>query len=485
MKIPLPKNRSLRWGLFFSLLCFGFYLSLALYRWKIGRDSARELQEIVERLNREDPGWDWESFVNRPWTIPDDKNSFTILKQIFIAPKFKILEIDPNIHDWRILPEKMPPEVCEWVSTYLNDRREAVELCRKLVDYPEGRHRIQYSEDIISTLLPTVQDTRVVASLLQWDIRMQSQLGNFDTCVQDLRAMRNAARSFGDEGFLIAALVRIAIDTIFCQSLQEMLSQGETTEAQLALLQKELAEELADEFPYRSLRCERAIMFYMVKYFGENLGLNKQSLRVLNGLAGPSPNEPNQFQSALLTFRYPPYAKADQAYALKMMTAYMEAYRLPLEQRNQKFEELDESFKVSRGMFQAKTLLTNLLFPSVSKIYQRSEPRRKALLRCTLLSIASERFRLANKRWPKSLEELVPKFIEKIDVDPYTETPLKFLTLRDGIVIYSVGEDRLDDGGAVLPNQNPNFERGQYAQGSNGLSKDIGFRLWNTEKRGR
>ena len=54
--------------------------------------------------------------------------------------------------------------------------------------------------------------------------------------------------------------------------------------------------------------------------------------------------------------------------------------------------------------------------------------------------------------------------------DPFTGGPLRFRRLDDGIVIYSVGADRKDDGGDLGPSQNKS-------------GKDIGFRLWDVSQR--
>jgi hypothetical protein len=85
-------------------------------------------------------------------------------------------------------------------------------------------------------------------------------------------------------------------------------------------------------------------------------------------------------------------------------------------------------------------------------------------------ALAAERFRRDFGRWPTTLDELVPKYVIAVPRDPHDLQPLRLARRPDGIVIYSVGQDEIDDGGAIE---------------SDGAAKatDIGFRLWDVEQR--
>ena len=64
------------------------------------------------------------------------------------------------------------------------------------------------------------------------------------------------------------------------------------------------------------------------------------------------------------------------------------------------------------------------------------------------LGIALEQFRLAKGQYPERLEELVPQWIEVLPIDRFTDAALKYHTIEDSYVIYSVGRDSIDNGGA-------------------------------------
>jgi hypothetical protein len=51
---------------------------------------------------------------------------------------------------------------------------------------------------------------------------------------------------------------------------------------------------------------------------------------------------------------------------------------------------------------------------------------------------------------PASLDSLVPEFFEKVPIDPMDGKPLRYrVSEKTGCVLWSVGKDRIDDGGKV------------------------------------
>ena len=94
----------------------------------------------------------------------------------------------------------------------------------------------------------------------------------------------------------------------------------------------------------------------------------------------------------------------------------------------------------------------------------------RAELRTARCMLALERYRQAHAKWPASLRELVPEFIEAVPVDPYDGQPLRYHRRVDGVVIYSIGPDKFDNGGAV---------RNQPGK----PATDIGFQLWDPARR--
>jgi hypothetical protein len=73
---------------------------------------------------------------------------------------------------------------------------------------------------------------------------------------------------------------------------------------------------------------------------------------------------------------------------------------------------------------------------------------------------ALERFRLKNGEYPKTLNELVPQFIEKLPHDIIGGQPLKYRRTTDGrFTLYSISWNETDDGGQFSL---PPYDKGDW-----------------------
>ena len=61
------------------------------------------------------------------------------------------------------------------------------------------------------------------------------------------------------------------------------------------------------------------------------------------------------------------------------------------------------------------------------------------------LAVAVTRYRFAHGRHPTTLDELVPRFIPQLPLEPFHHSPYRLRQTKDGITIYSVGYDGVDD----------------------------------------
>lgn len=72
-------------------------------------------------------------------------------------------------------------------------------------------------------------------------------------------------------------------------------------------------------------------------------------------------------------------------------------------------------------------------------------------LQAVRAAVGLKRFRLAEGRWPDSLNELVPRFMPSVPVDPFDGKPLRYRLESGSPILWSIGHDRDDDGGVVDP----------------------------------
>src|SRR5207302_3333920 len=118
-----------------------------------------------------------------------------------------------------------------------------------------------------------------------------------------------------------------------------------------------------------------------------------------------------------------------------------------------------------------RSRLDGNVMPAV-KIIGEADRRVQANLRCAVAALAAERYRLGQNRWPESLEVLVKAgLLDAVPTDPFDGKPLRLKHTIDGLVIYSVGQNHLDDGGKI-DRHHPSDR-----------ATDVGFRLWDDGRR--
>lgn len=79
------------------------------------------------------------------------------------------------------------------------------------------------------------------------------------------------------------------------------------------------------------------------------------------------------------------------------------------------------------------------------------QPRQDMLRVATVTVIALEQFRRRTGNWPERLDQLVPGDLETIPQDVFSGRPLVYRLVNGVPLLYSVWEDRTDDGGTPLP----------------------------------
>jgi hypothetical protein len=63
---------------------------------------------------------------------------------------------------------------------------------------------------------------------------------------------------------------------------------------------------------------------------------------------------------------------------------------------------------------------------------------------------------------PAGLEELAPKYLPSVPLDPFIGLPLHYRQLPKGYVVYSVDRDGRDDGGKEKPANRKSSDRNTY-----------------------
>jgi hypothetical protein len=418
--------------------------------------SSKRLQEALAELDRTEPGWRLQDIEAARERVPEEENSApVVLDAVSRLPgSWPALDFSARYSD---LPpqERLSDEDYRLFGQELNGLGPALQVARSLADMPHGRHRITYERFVLDTRLNDQQKTRRVVSLLFYDALRQAQRKDPRAALRSCRAALNAARSLGDEPFAISQLIRVACVLQACQGIERTLAQGEPAPEDLASLQPLLREEDAFADQLVVARGERA----SVQETFAAIESGQAPLGHLEGLPAGGGDHPLGW---LLRARF---VEAHPA-MLDLMTRWVAIAQLPVTEQINAEKELDKEVRERR----ASEPLAVLLLPALQKLADASR-RKHAYLRCTDVALACERYRREHREWPASLDSLCPHFLPRVPLDPFDGKPLRYKRVSDGVLIYSVGNDGIDNGGS-LDRKNPTR-----------AGADMGLQLWNVTQR--
>ena len=159
-------------------------------------------------------------------------------------------------------------------------------------------------------------------------------------------------------------------------------------------------------------------------------------------------------------------ARGCHAAYLRYLNQCVEIAKLPPEQQVERLRHFD---------LQPPDNVPRLLMPTAGSVDFKWLAERfqggLAFLRCAIVAVAVERYRIAHGRWPNHLDELVPRYLANVPTDPFDGQPVRYRRLKDGMIIYTIGEDQKDNGG----------QRVRIQAGA--PDRDVGFQLWDPERR--
>jgi hypothetical protein len=393
------------------------------------------LRGALADLDRADPGWRLEDLLAARVVVPPEENSAPVVTAALalLPDEWPSSEFSSAVAA-AIRPERLSQADYTRLGNELNEWEPALVVARKISYLSRGRHPITLPRpDLYATPLTDQQGARKVATLLQADAIRRVEEGYADRALADCRAIVNVGRSVGDEPFVRSQMTRNHCVVLGCRTAAHVMSLAEPSLEELAALQKLLEEE--DTFPelWHTMRAARA----GVQEMCTAVGTGQASLATVTGT---SPNGTEETLSLVLR----PEFKYEHPQILSTMTRYVEVSRLPThEQMSQ-----EACIEADLRALPRTAMLARLVIPSMAKVAKGSW-HKQAILRCAIATLAAERYRRANGRWPVTLEDLVPVELSRIPQDPYDGEPLLYARHGGGIVVYSVGPDCTDDGGMV------------------------------------
>jgi hypothetical protein len=471
-----PRRRPIL-GRFLLILLVSLAVPVLPYlvaRW----NASRAVQAAAAAIATQDPGWTWEEIQDCRDPVPDDQNGATqVLAAYKLLPpqwmnwhdpavlaRVGLTEIDSPALDNLLSPpqsgRRLDDKYLKVIRAEVERARPALTAALRVTEYRRGRFPIPWRATYFTTLLGEVQNARAVSTLLGYRAQVRAHDGDFGEACACARAMLHVARTLDAEPAVIAYLVRVAQAQAAVDSLQRTLALGQPAAADLVPLASLLEQEDATEpaLCLAAMRGERAGVHKMFEAYESG----EVPLADLMRLAEMNP----RWAGALGLLAVPTVRHAHAAY-LRHITAFIEISKLPAAEQPARYREAEQELRADPN-----AVFARLLVPAADRI-AATQLRRQAELRCVVAGLAAERYRQEKDHWPERLTMLVPMYLKAVPADPYDGQPLRLRRLRSGVVIYAVGPDQKDDGGAVN-------RRNPVSAGT-----DVGFRLWDVDQRGR
>lgn len=256
--------------------------------------------------------------------------------------------------------------------------------------------------DILSfdQLLPELAGIRELARGLSYEARAHLAAGETDKAIDSLQDCLRLAHNANMNGVLIHALVAKAVETIASHALSDCLNEGNPSADRL----------IAFAAWNEQNRLSR-------QGFGDTLALDTRAgLLSLDGQPIINAGFLSMSPALVEWARKPAHLRdgLPQEVAAGLMTALA-----PLEHYN----------RISQSMAEADTLLAGIS------------------IRC-----AMEAFKLRTGAYPATLGDLSPDYLPELPKDPFSGEDFRYGADAEAgtYLLYSVGPDKTDDGGAVV-----------------------------------
>jgi hypothetical protein len=422
-----------------------------------------EANRLIAELDRTEPGWRQPVAPAAP--LPADRDSLVAIRRVTeLLPKHWAKEVDENSNsmigrEFCPAPCMLPKRDADDLAAVLKRADAALPFALTIKDLPDGSPVTKPGDLLDTTDAHLAQQVGELLDYAIYDhLQHKDVAGAWEAC----RAHANLGKPFG-QGALIAGLIRMALTAVANTGIERTLAHDEVSEADLATMQKSIAEEAKVDyfFPYLPGECA-----YWLKTCDDAIADPAKAMKAFGEF-----NKDKIGWWGQLNERFPrPMFLRSKIETVERMKAVHRLQPLRGFDRYEAMGRLDREFGPP-----AKDGTQRLTWDmSAVLIDARSERGLLARLGCAEVALAAERFRLKFGRWPANASELVDKgLLTRIPEDPFDGNPLRMRLFAHGLVVYAVGKKKDYDG-----TDWDNFDdlETRFREGPE-------FRLWNPERR--
>lgn len=320
---------------------------------------------------------------------------------------------------------------------------------------------------LLAALMPLPQEIRSIVRALSCRALLAVREGRIDDAQRDLLACHRLARHVGQGFSLIDVLVGYAVESLACQTEVLMLQSGRLTIKQLNAYRQSLDTLQPLSTVARKIDFgERLIVLDSVRYVQKHRVKGLKSLTELSANSGAESFQllnrnmdlidwnivmtmvNQEFDRVLEAVTKPTFGERRQAIA--RLTARFKQIGADIRARKT-LEDITKGGKIDGAKI--SDLMGRLfigLFLPASHVARRAEDRAAAYLSMSRVAVALELSRKTNRRFPRALAALAPRFLKHIPKDSYSGQEMRYRPTANGYLLYCVGDNQKDDGGRTF-----------------------------------
>ncbi len=333
--------------------------------------------------------------------------------------------------------EPLSKEMTEAITEVLTKNEATLKLLHTGAQMTACRYPIDLTKSGLVKLVH-LNKIRPAVSLLILEALLAVERGNSGFAVNTIIAGFGVARSLRSEPVVISQLLQCSCQIRLAKQLERVLGRSALTREQIAELESTL---IQGENPDGLRRAYVGELCRLLSYY--QIYTNEYSKPVQ---FWPTHQQIRDYGSWRALYYVPAQGFQDYRYrtsgvfeldvlvALSLRVAFIRASQLPLPDGlrvGKTITDQEEQYSSGGSSFFIMPASVRALITQARCIAQ---------LRAARGALALERARLIQGRLPEAVDTLLP-------VDPFTGQPLRFKKQGDGYVVYSVGENGVDDGG--------------------------------------
>lgn len=301
----------------------------------------------------------------------------------------------------------------------IEEMDDELDLIRKAA---EAGGQIRYpnflSADELDSMTTLINE-RLVARFLSLAVQVHIRSGNCNAAITDVSSILSLSNALEGEVTMISALLRIALHAMGMAQLELILSECEFNADQCFGIQKIVLDSNIRKSMITTLNGELALILS---------GIDQLPITTLK--TANKHDALNYFGEFFATLKLP----------------WKEILRL----------QRGKSVKIVKNRPGTIQLMKSVATTSLAPAHEQfivANMKAVARQRCTNAALAAKRYQLSNGMFPKSLQDIpqellsTEKFSKELLIDPFNGEPLRYQLEENRLLIYSVGENQIDDGG--------------------------------------